>query len=162
MGHYSFYKFVGSCSWHIYKHSYRICEVLLEGGLECGVPTFVFWVCLHNVSGAQRVMGLMAGLDLNACVTSLSFSSTGSLLLASSRNCPKVFLYEVGSGVLISYFQLTMNRLLEGISRELNSKFITDGGEATQRDREDLDFKCQKRRRVTCRAYWSSGFGVQD
>lgn len=73
-------------------------------------------------------MGLTAGLDLNACITSLSFSSTGSLLLAGSRNCPRVLLYETESGVLVGSFLLTTNRLLEGISRELNSKFIADDG----------------------------------
>ncbi|KAL8436478.1 hypothetical protein ACSSS7_001684 [Eimeria intestinalis] len=85
-------------------------------------------------------MGLTAGLDLNACITSLSFSSTGSLLLASSRNCPKVLLYETDSGVLVGSFLLTSNRLLEGITRELNSKYIADDGTAIQEyDLSDVD-----------------------
>ncbi|KAL8449175.1 hypothetical protein Emag_003695 [Eimeria magna] len=88
----------------------------------------------------KRVMGLTAGLDLNACITSLSFSSTGSLLLASSRDCPKVLLYETDSGVLVGSFLLTSNRLLEGIARELNSKYIADDGTAIQEyDLSDID-----------------------
>ncbi|KAL8451947.1 hypothetical protein Emed_001682 [Eimeria media] len=90
--------------------------------------------------GGERVMGLTAGLDFNACITSLSFSSTGSLLLASSRNCPKVLLYETESGVLVGSFLLTSNRLLEGIARELNSKYIADDGTAIQEyDLSDVD-----------------------
>ncbi|KAL8427820.1 hypothetical protein Efla_005428 [Eimeria flavescens] len=113
--------------------------------------------CLRDIQGGRRVgdrmaknmwttkekkrlMGLTAGLDLNASITSLSFSSTGSMLLASSRTCPKVLLYETDSGVLIGSFLLTSNRLLEGISRELNSKFIADDGTAIQEyDLSDVD-----------------------
>lgn len=89
---------------------------------------FGVFVLFLAVARVQRVMGLAAGLDLNACITSLSFSSTGSLLLAGSRSCPKVLLYETETGVLVGSFMLTANRLLEGINRELNSKFIADDG----------------------------------
>lgn len=76
----------------------------------------------------QRVMGLVAGLDLNCAVTSLSFSSSGSMLLIASKQTNKVFLYQVAGGSLLSVFVLTNNRLLDGIRRELNSKFIADDG----------------------------------
>lgn len=74
-------------------------------------------------------MGLVAGLDLNVCITSLAFSCAGSHLLAASNKCPKALLYETKTGVLIGSFLLTRNRLLEGILRELNSKYTDESGE---------------------------------
>ncbi|CDJ42715.1 glutamyl-tRNA synthetase, putative [Eimeria tenella] len=88
----------------------------------------------------KRVMGLVAGLDLNCAVTSLSFSSSGSMLLIASKQTNKVFLYQVGGGSLLSVFVLTNNRLLDGIRRELNSKFIADDGTPIQEyDLSDVD-----------------------
>lgn len=76
----------------------------------------------------QRVMGLMAGLDLNCSVSTLCFSPSGSSLLIGSLHCPKVFLYDIEAGTLTAAFLLTSNCLLEGIFRELNSKYIADDG----------------------------------
>ncbi|OEH77363.1 periodic tryptophan protein [Cyclospora cayetanensis] len=52
----------------------------------------------------------------------------------------KVLLYETEGGALLGSFLLTSNRMLEGISRELNSKFIADDGTAIQEyDLSDVD-----------------------
>lgn len=76
----------------------------------------------------QQLLGNTAGLDLNVSVDTLSFSSSGSLLLVGSRRCVCTLLYEARTGALLAKFPLTRNRLLDGIFRELNSGFITDAG----------------------------------
>ncbi|KFG57503.1 putative periodic tryptophan protein PWP2 [Toxoplasma gondii RUB] len=80
----------------------------------------------------KEALGNTAGLDLNVSVDSLAFSSTGSLLLVGSRHCATTFLYEARTGALLARFSLTRNRLLDGILRELNSRFITDSGDPLQ------------------------------
>ncbi|CBZ49727.1 wd repeat protein, related [Neospora caninum Liverpool] len=101
----------------------------------------------------KEALGNTAGLDLNVSVDSLAFSSTGSLLLVGSRHCATTFLYEARSGALLARFSLTRNRLLDGILRELNSRFITDSGDPLQEydlsDEDDaLNEGVRERRRI--------------
>ncbi|PFH31692.1 putative periodic tryptophan protein PWP2 [Besnoitia besnoiti] len=101
----------------------------------------------------KEALGNTAGLDLNVSVDSIAFSSTGSLLLVGSRHCASTFLYEARSGALLAKFSLTRNRLLDGILRELNSRFITDSGDPLQEydlsdEDDELNEGVRERRRI--------------
>ncbi|KAF7458002.1 putative periodic tryptophan protein 2-like protein [Cryptosporidium felis] len=60
-------------------------------------------------------------INRNQHFSSICYSSNGRFLLASSRNSPRVCLYDTITFILVSTVQLTNSRFFSGIRMELNS-----------------------------------------
>jgi periodic tryptophan protein 2 len=77
-------------------------------------------------------------LGSGQCFTSLAFSADGAFLLAGGRS-KFICLYDVEDRVLLARFQTSVNRSLDGVLDQLNSKRMTDAGALDALDDEDED-----------------------
>jgi len=110
-----------------------LCTGTLNGVLH-------FWrigdgTLLHTIEGQRDIVGgrkindRMTS-DNNAAsryFTSVCFSADGTCVLAGG-NSKYVCIYEVSQQMLLKKFQITLNRALDGVLDELNSKNLGDGG----------------------------------
>ncbi|AFZ81391.1 WD domain, G-beta repeat family protein [Theileria equi strain WA] len=75
---------------------------------------------------------IQSSVNKNQHFNSIAYSSSGRLLICGSRNSPHVCIYSTGSYILVYMFTLTHNRSLSGITRVLNSKYMTEYGYSLQ------------------------------
>lgn len=61
------------------------------------------------------------------CFTSVCYNADGSLLLAGGKS-KFVCVYDVAERTLLRRFQLTINRAVDGVLDELDSRRMTDAG----------------------------------
>ncbi|EDO06060.1 periodic tryptophan protein 2 family protein [Babesia bovis T2Bo] len=95
--------------------------------------------------------------DLQSCVNrnhhfnSISYVSSGRMLVAGSRNSASVCIYSTETYSLLCSISLTNNRSLSGILRELNSRYMTEYGHSLQEmelsdDEERFEGAAERRR----------------
>ncbi|OII75621.1 hypothetical protein cand_026920 [Cryptosporidium andersoni] len=84
--------------------------------------------CINHKIDNERGNLLLKNFDINKnqYFNSICYTSNGRYLLASSRNSPRVCLYDVTTYSLINCIELTSSKYLYGISVELNSKYNND------------------------------------
>ncbi|CAD7946834.1 unnamed protein product [Amoebophrya sp. A25] len=90
-------------------------------------------------------------VNLNQHFSSIAYTASGALLLASSRNSPHVCLYSTSAYELVQRYTLTNNQSLTGIKVLLNSsKTVADGEAWADFDLSDSDADdhVRKQRRI--------------
>ncbi|GFE54429.1 WD G-beta repeat containing protein p103 [Babesia ovis] len=95
---------------------------------------------------------LQAGLSRNQHFNSISYVSSGRMLVAGSRNSANICIYNTETYSLLYSISLTNNRSLTGILRELNSRYMTEYGHSLQEmdlsDDEEVYEGAAERRRI--------------
>lgn len=138
--------------WDIYKNE---CVETLEHGCDvmavafrpdgrevcttCTNGVIYVWdveegVQLSSIEGRRDIDGGRKKDDLTTAqtsarskyFTSVTYSADGSCILVGSKS-KTVCIYSVASGTLIKKFELSHNRSLEGIAREIRSDMLVDG-----------------------------------
>lgn len=90
----------------------------------------------YAVNNSRGVKGqpedLQAGLNRNQHFNSISYVSSGRMLVAGSRNSAHICVYNTETYSLLYTLTLTKNRSFAGILRELNSRYMTEYGHSIQ------------------------------
>ncbi|ORM41516.1 Periodic tryptophan protein 2 -like protein [Babesia sp. Xinjiang] len=107
-----------------------------------------------NNSGGKRSPNedMQTGVNRNQHFNSISYVSSGRMLVAGSRNSANVCVYNTETYSLLYSLSLTNNRSLTGIMRELNSRYMTEYGHSLQEmdlsDEEEAYEGAAERRRI--------------
>ncbi|KAK6590948.1 WD repeat [Cryptosporidium xiaoi] len=80
----------------------------------------------NSIKGEKKSEKIFGGnsndnINRNQHFSSICYTSNGRFLLASSRNSPRVCLYDTVTKILVSTVNLTNSRFFHGIRMELNS-----------------------------------------
>eukprot|EP00392_Amoebophrya_sp_AT5.2_P012167 g12262.t1 len=105
-----------------------------------------------KTSKQQKYNFSLEHVNLNQHFSSICYTASGNLLLASSRNSPHVCLYSTNAYELVYRYTLTNNQSLSGLKVLLNSgKTIADGEVWADLDLSDEEDEDHERRRKRMR-----------
>lgn len=79
----------------------------------------------HENKGGEN---LQNDADPNLFFSTIAYSADGAFLICAAAQSPKICVYSTDSGQLAYSFHLTHNRDIDGLLRQLNSKYMTEAG----------------------------------